>query len=73
MTDLKWRALGRTWLDAHTNRLSLDHAALRERLGAEAIYLALGLSRSWQNKYWLLVVGVHVVPDYKAEIELNNL
>ena len=38
--------------------------AILERLTAEAIYLAVGLSRSWQGEYWPLVVGVHVVPDY---------
>jgi putative nucleic acid modification protein with dual OB domain len=73
VTDLKWRALGRAWLHAHTGHLSLDHAALCERLGADALYLTLGLSRSWQNKHWLLVVGVHVVPDYRAEIDLDHL
>ena len=73
VTDLKWRALGRTWLDTHADHLSLDHAALCARLGADALYLTLGLSRSWQTKYWLLVVDVHVVPDYKAEIDLDRL
>ena len=64
VTDLKWCALGRAWLGARGGQLSLDHEPLFERLGAEAIYLALGLSRKWQGQYWPLVVGVHVVPDY---------
>jgi len=37
------------------------------------VYLALGLSRSWQGKHWLLVIGVHVVPDYQVEINLSAL
>jgi hypothetical protein len=53
--------------------LVLGHEALLERLGTEALYLALGLSRNWQGEYWPLVVGVHVVPDYKAEMELGLL
>jgi len=44
-----------------------------ERLAAEEIYLALGLSRSYQGKLWLLVIGVHVAPDYEAVIDYNNL
>lgn len=73
VTDLKWRALGRSWLGSEGGSLELDDAALRERLGAEAVYLALGLSRSWQGKHWLLIIGVHVVPDYHIEIDLKAL
>jgi hypothetical protein len=73
VTDLKWRALGRGWLGERGGELKLDEDALRERLGAEDIYLALGLSRGYQGNLWLLVVGVHVVPDYQAEIDYDNL
>jgi hypothetical protein len=73
VTDVKWRALGRAWLGQEGNRLTLDYGALCERLRAEALYLTLGLSRNWQATYWLLVVGVHVVPDYEAVVDLDNL
>jgi hypothetical protein len=63
VTDLQWRALGRRWLGERGGHLSLDHDVLFERLNAEALYLAVGLSRSWQGEYWPLVVGVHVVPE----------
>lgn len=64
VTDLKWRALGRSWLGPRGGTLALEHEELVERLQAEALYLALGLSRHWEGEYWPLVVGVHVVPDY---------
>lgn len=73
VSDIKWRALGRSWLGDRGGELGLDDDALRERLQAEAIYLALGLSRGYQGKTWLLVIGVHVVPDYQAEIHYDNL
>jgi hypothetical protein len=73
VTDLKWRALGRTWLDADGGELALDQAALCERLGAEEVYLSLGLSRGYQDKLWLLVIGVHAVPDYDVEIDYDDL
>jgi hypothetical protein len=68
VTDLKWRALGREWLGDPSCRghLALDHDALCERLDADAIYLAVGLSRPWQGEYWPLVIGVHLVPDYEV-------
>jgi hypothetical protein len=44
----------------------LDRDALFERLDADAVYLAIGLSRNWQGVYWPLVIGVHVVPDYEV-------
>jgi len=64
VTDLKWRALGRDWLGGKGGSLTLDHDVLCDRLNADALYLAVGLSRNWQGEYWPLVVGVHVVPDY---------
>ena len=68
VTDLKWHALGRAWLGEVGGRLRLEQDALYRRLNAEAIYLAVGLGRKWQGKYWPLVVGVHVVPDYELQI-----
>ncbi len=64
VTDLRWQALGRSWLGERQRYLSLDHEALLERLDGDALYLAVGLSRNWQGEYWPLVVGVHVIPDY---------
>jgi hypothetical protein len=72
VTDLKWHALGRAWL-GNGGQLTLEHSALVERLRADAIYLTLGLSRHYQGQYWPLVVGVHVVPDYDATIDLEHL
>jgi len=72
VTDLKWRALGRAWL-GNGGQLTLDHSALVERLRAHALYLTLGLSRNYQGQYWPLVVGVHVVPDYDAMMDVEHL
>jgi hypothetical protein len=73
VTDLKWRALGRSWLGEGGGTLALDYEALLERLGVEALYLVVGLSRNWRGEYWPLVVGVHVVPDYEGDMELAYL
>jgi hypothetical protein len=73
VTDLKWRALGRSWLGNAGGELKFGDAELRERIGAQEVYLALGLSRDYQGKTWLLVIGVHAVPDYHAEIDYGNL
>jgi len=73
VTDLKWRALGRRWLAERGGTLRLSEDALRQWPGAEQIYLSLGLSRDYAGKPWLLIVGVHLVPDYSAEIDYNEL
>jgi hypothetical protein len=73
VTDVKWRALGRTWLGRGGGELLLGDGALRERLAASDIYLSLGLSRGYQDKLWLMVIGVHVVPDYQVEINYADL
>lgn len=73
VTDMKWRALGRTWLAESSGELAFDRSELADRLQATAMYLALGLSRGYQGRYWLMVIGVHVVPDYEVVIDYNNL
>lgn len=73
VTDVKWRALGREWLGDSGGRLDCEEGELQDRLGVEDVYLALGLSRSYKGEYWLLVLGVHTVPDYEMEVDYGNL
>ena len=73
VTDLKWRALGRNWLaQAQAERLELDQLELHTRLQAEAIYLGIGLSRSFKGKIWPLIIGVYPIPDYAVCIDYNQ-
>jgi hypothetical protein len=74
VTDLKWRALGRHWLaEDQRAQLYLDHTALYALLNANALYLSIGLSRSFEGKIWPLVIGVHPVPDYTIAIDYDRL
>ncbi len=79
VTDLKWRAWGRTWFGQGAQSLSpggkltFDADELQRRLHIQAFYLTLGLSRNWQGNYWPLVVGVHVVPDYESAVDVGCL
>ncbi len=69
VTDLKWRALGHSWLAPRGGRLRLGKDELKNRLGTDIMpYLAVGLGRPYQGRCWPLVVGVHVVPDYEMEV-----
>ena len=68
VTDLKWRALGRVWL-AEANRLDFDSQSLCEKLGADEVYLTVGLSRTYEGQTWLLVLAVHTVPDFDSAID----
>ncbi|HEY7782893.1 MAG TPA: hypothetical protein VIC85_22050 [Ktedonobacterales bacterium] len=82
-TDLKWRALGRRLLAAHTppgdapdapRTLTLSSDRLWEALGGpRRCWLALGISRAYDGRHWPLVVGVHTIPDYEAEVDYNVL
>lgn len=73
VTDLKWRALGRAWLPPAGGGFDFDRGDLESRLGVEHVYLAVGLTRNFQGACWPLVIGVHTVPDYHAEIDYDNL
>ncbi|MBN1315356.1 MAG: hypothetical protein JXA42_07810 [Anaerolineales bacterium] len=72
VTGIKWRALGRSWL-GEGGVLTISRDDLAARLAAEEFYLALGLGRKYQGKSWLLVIGVHVAPDYEVEIDYQRL
>lgn len=72
VTDIRWRALGRTLLKDKED-LAMSSDEIRERLGIENIFIALGLSRFHENRHWPLVIGVHTWPDYKVEVDYNNL
>jgi len=72
VTDVKWRALDRLWLKEGPDALWLDARELERRLRLNAVYLAVGLSRGHEGRYWLMVVGVHMVPDYTCEIDYSD-
>lgn len=71
-TDLRWRALGRSLLPAAGGSVTLGPGELRGRLGCDAVYLALGLARQLDGKFWPLVVGVHLVPNYEVAVDPKN-
>lgn len=73
VTDLKWRALGREWVGRGPVNQQYDLTALRRHLEIERLFLAVGLSRSYQGQYWPIVVGVHTLPDYEATLDERQL
>ncbi len=73
VTDLKWRALGWEWVLQGPHHQQYDREGLRRRLGVERIFLAVGLSRSFQGQFWPMVVGVHTLPDYVATVDERRL
>jgi hypothetical protein len=73
VTDLKWRALGRAWLPPGGGWTEFDAGDLEARLGIREVYLAVGLTRSFQGTCWTLVIGVHTLPDYEATVDYANL
>jgi len=40
-----------------------------ERQGKHLTYLALGLSRRFRGKHWLIVIGVHTIPELDVLID----
>ncbi|MEN6356909.1 MAG: hypothetical protein ABFD83_07485 [Armatimonadota bacterium] len=72
VTDIKWRALGKTLLDG-SDKLTLTSEEIRNRLRVERIFVAVGLSRLHEGRHWPLVVGVHTCPDYDAQVDYKSL
>jgi hypothetical protein len=72
VTDLRWRALGRAWLPAEGGWTEFEAGDLEARYGIQEIYLAVGLTRSYRGGHWVIVVGVHTLPDYEATVDYDN-
>ncbi len=73
VTDLKWRALGRAGLPGDGGWTEFDEGDLEARFGIREIYLAVGLTRPYRGGCWIMIVGVHTVPDYDAVVDYDNL
>ena len=72
-TDLRMRALGRKLLeksDGAPQTLTQSSFKKREK---QITYLALGLSRLYRDKHWLIVVGVHSIPEIAVEVDYARL
>jgi hypothetical protein len=72
-TDLRMRALGRRLLEKSGGgkcALNDEDFARHEK---ERTYLSVGLSRAFQGKHWLILVGVHSIPELAVEIDFAKL
>jgi hypothetical protein len=72
-TDLRMRALGRSLLNKSSGiPYSLSQPDF-ERQGKHLTSLVLGLSRRFHGKHWLIVTGVHTVPELDVLIDWGRL
>ena len=72
-TDLRMRALGRKLIEKSKGaECTLTQENFKQH-GKEATYLAVGLSRLYRGKHWLILVGVHAVPEIEVEIDYARL
>ena len=72
-TDLRMRTLGGELLNKSGGvTQTLDQSAFAKR-GKQITYLSLGLSRLFRDKHWLIVVGVHTIPEIDVEIDYARL
>jgi hypothetical protein len=72
-TDLRIRALGRKMIEKSGGEKCVlsDEDFLRH--GKQLTYFTIGLSRQFQGKHWLILVGVHSVPELSVEIDFAKL
>jgi hypothetical protein len=72
-TDLRMRALGRKLLEKSGGEISLLSDEDFRRHDKGATYLTVGLSRPFQGKHWLILVGAHTIPELEVEIDFAKL
>lgn len=71
--DIRLRALGRyilQYLKKPSHCLAMEDFLKK---GYANIFFALGLTRLYQGENWLMVIGVHTIPEYKAKIDFSEL
>jgi hypothetical protein len=49
-----------------------DAGDLGARFGIQEVFLAVGLTRSYQGSFWPIVVGVHTCPPFEATVDYAN-
>lgn len=72
-TDLRMRALGRKLLEKSRSGKSLLSDEDFRRHDKQSTYLTIGLSRPFQGKHWLILVGAHTIPELAVEIDFAKL
>lgn len=76
VTDLAWRARGRTWcermLPPGQQHLRLDHAQVAGELGCTDLYLSVGLTRQFGGQLWPILIGVYPLPESPVTIDYAN-
>ncbi|MBO0726843.1 MAG: hypothetical protein J2P52_14660 [Blastocatellia bacterium] len=72
-TDLRMRALGRKLLEKSGGERSLLNDEDFRRRDKQMTYLTVGLSRPFQGKHWLILVGAHSIPELAVEIDFAKL
>lgn len=72
-TDLRMRALGRKLLEKSGGEKSMLSDEDFRRHDKQSTYLTIGLSRPFQGKHWLILVGAHTIPELTVEIDFAKL
>src|SRR5262245_58404898 len=72
-TDLRMRALGRKLLEKSGGEKSMLSDEDFMRHGKQSTYLTIGLSRPFQGKHWMILVGAHTIPEMTVEIDFAKL
>jgi hypothetical protein len=72
-TDLRMRALGRKLLEQSSGGKCLLSDEDFRRRDKQETYLTIGLSRPFQGKHWLILVGAHTIPELAVEIDFAKL
>jgi len=72
VTDIYWRAIGR-YLSNKYHKEIWDGEKLQDILQYSRLFLTVGLTRLYKEKYWAMIVGVHTVPYFPVEIDYENI
>lgn len=73
-TDLKFRAFAKHLLkERNTEHLSLHGNELKKLLKFDQAFIAIGLTEKFREDYWPMIIGFHTIPDYKQEIDYDDL
>ena len=71
ISDAEWRGYGREVMESHDGNCTLRASAVFNKLGTEDCWLTIGRNQVRGTPY-LLVVGVHLFPVQRFEMDFNR-
>jgi hypothetical protein len=69
-TDLKFWEFSKALLEKrNTDSITMDESELKKVLYHDKVFIIIGLTKLYHGRNWPMIVGFHLFPDYRQDID----